>query len=745
MTNHARMFFLIVALGLGASALTAQTGRLGRGRVMNSVDSSAVPSVLVAGGIESVRSNDRGEFVIRLPGGTTILTVSRLGFVTQQFEVPPGGPFTIWLVPSALRVAPIRAEAGSVARERFEESVQASTISLNHEEITAVPALLEPDLVRVVQLLPGTVAKNDFTTGFNVRGGESDQNLILLDGGVVFNPFHLGGLFSTFETAAVEAVDFVSGGFSAGYSGRLSSVLDVGLRDGRGDTHVGGLVSAVAAKVMIDGPIGNTGAHYLVSGRRTYADQLVRRFSDEDLPYYFGDALARVDVRTFGGYLAVTAYGGVDDLDWPWIDAAADRDPVNLRFRWGNRMAAVNFERPAGRGTLLVHASGSGFGARFGLEPDVIRVENDVSLLSGRIAYVFPWSAHEIRLGGSAERYNMRYDIRSPTLETTSFTARYAPVVWSAFVDDQWKPADWFFARPGIRLEHIPAARTTVVSPRIALKLFLDRETAITASAGRYHQAVHSLRDPDIPYTLFDFWIGTDNQTPVASSDHLVAGIERWVSDDVSLSAEGYRKTFSDLVIRNRSQDPRQHGDEFIPTEGDAWGFDVLLRKHRGSISGWIGYGFAKATRRAEGVAFPPAHDRRHTLNVVGFGPGPLGSEMGVRWGFGSPLPYTGLDGAWRHRTYNSSTHAFDDFEEEPLGSIRQNGERYPSYGRLDVSFRWTKYALGGVLRPYLQVINAYNRTNVFVYLYDYEDSPATRTGISQFPIFPSFGLEFEF
>ena len=118
---------------------------------------------------------------------------------------------------------------------------------------------------------------------------------------------------------------------------------------------------------------------------------------------------------------------------------------------------------------------------------------------------------------------------------------------------------------------------------------------------------------------------------------------------------------------------------------------------------------------------------------------------MGVRWGFGSPLPYTDFVGEWRHRDYNAATHSFEDFDEEPIAAAERNRSRYPSYNRLDLSFRWEVNKWGGVLRPYFQIVNAYNHRNVFVYVYDYDDSPATRTGISQLPVFPSFGLEFVF
>jgi hypothetical protein len=143
-------------------------------------------------------------------------------------------------------------------------------------------------------------------------------------------------------------------------------------------------------------------------------------------------------------------------------------------------------------------------------------------------------------------------------------------------------------------------------------------------------------------------------------------------------------------------------------------------------------------------VEFPPAHDRRHTLNVIAFLPGPIGSDMGVRFGLGSPLPYTGFVGEWYHRQYDATRHMFEDAEQEPI-SATINGERFPTYTRLDVSFRWQFEKWGGQWEPYLQLANVYNRKNPFLYVFDYGDTPPTRTGVSQIPLLPTFGVEFWF
>ena len=729
----------------------AQQERAVRGQVRAVEDSVPLASVLVAivrTGLATL-TDDSGRFVIRgAPGGRLQIAVRRLGIAADTVVLAAErDTLTVYVRARAVTLAPVVVVGErSVALERFETVAQTSTVTLERADITSTPGLLEADVLRVVQLLPGLVVKNDYTIGYNVRGGESDQNLIQLDGVTIFNPSHLAGLFSTFDANAIDRADFLTGGFPAGYSGRLSSVLDITLRSGTpGETRMRGQVSLLSSKLLAEGPIG--GATFLVSGRRTYADAVVSAFSSEVLPYYFADLLGKVRYP-YGsrGSVAATAYWGRDVLDFQLVKAAPGRDPVNLAFDWGNRLIGLTWRQPTGRtGTLEHRVAYSDFSTTLGLLPNLVRFDNDARVISLQSVYTpHPHAVHDVRLGAGVERYTMNYRISSPTLETTFFVAQYRPVVWSAFIDDRWAAGDGLLLRAGLRGEHVAGAGFTALSPRLTVKRFLGATRAVSVSVGRYYQAIHSIRDQELPITIFEFWIGADEHIPVARSDHAVLGYEQWFGRDVQLSVEGYGKTFRNLVTPNRAQDLRLEGDEFIPVDGYAWGLDLLLRRHFGTVRGWIAYGFVKTVRRALGVEFPPAHDRRHSLNVVMLMPGPLGSDMGVRWGFGSPLPYTGFTGEWEHRRYSATGHAFEATEREPI-STRINGERFPTYSRLDVRLHWDFDKWGVRWEPYLQVANIYNRKNVFLYFFDYQDSPATRTGVSQLPILPTFGIEFTF
>ncbi|MFQ6045421.1 MAG: TonB-dependent receptor plug domain-containing protein [Gemmatimonadales bacterium] len=736
--------------GLPAAA-PAQAVRDVSGTVRAVQDSTPLGGVQVrVGGLDlTITTRDDGSFRIpRVPRRRVQMVFSRIGVESDTLWLGPRqDSLAVFLKLVPVRLEALTAQARGEERKRFDEEVQPSIVRIDRSTIRRLPALVEADVVRVVQLRPGTVALNDYTVGFNVRGGEPDQNLTQLDGVTILNPSHLGGLFSTFDADAVEDIDFMTGGFPAEYGGRLSSVLDVGVRPGRSDRWgARGSISLLSSKLLVEGPVPGTGASVLVAGRRTYADVLVKSLSEEVLPYHFADALAKATTPVGrGGNVSVTGYWGRDVVDWTWIEEKPGQEAVVLTADWGNRLLGVSAEHPFGESDLSLDLGYTEFSTGFGLEPGIFAAQNTVRLLTASGTVELTPGAHVLRLGAGVEDYDMTYDVGSESFGTEFFSATFGPRVWSVFADDQWRPREWLLVRPGARVEAVEGPDVVTVAPRVGVKGFLTRDLALTGSVGRYYQAIQSLRDQNVPWNIFDFWVGADTTIPVARSDHLVLGIEGWIGSAFSMSLEGYRKTFHDLIDVNVREDPKVPGDETRPVDGDAWGWDLLVRKHQGSVTGWIAYSLSKTVRRADGVEFPAVHDRRHTLNVVVQAPGPAGAEMSVRWGYGSPLPYTPFVGEWRHRFYRASSHTLGDYEQEPIASPLLNSARYPYYGRFDVSLRWDVHALGGVLRPYVQMVNVLNRKNVFLYTFDYTRTPATRSAVSQLPLLPSVGLEFEF
>jgi hypothetical protein len=605
--------------------------------------------------------------------------------------------------------------------------------------------VFEPDLMRTVQLLPGTVARNDYSIGYNVRGGESDQNLVQLDGITIFNPSHVGGLFSAFDVDGIQEANFLTGGFPASYSGRLSSVLDVKIRPGTRDgVHGSGAVSLLSSKLLVEGPAGPFS--YLVSARRSYADVVVRTLTSNILPFFFTDVMGKLDLPYGkGGDLALTGYWGRDQLAFNLIAAdTAGNGAIDLSFGWGNHLAGLDWHQPLGGSAAFEQrVSFSEFTSRLAVTPSFASFDNVARLVNVQSTlFLKPGARHDLSLGLDAERYRMSYDIGTPALgDAFSYKTRYQPTVLSAFADEQWRPDSALVVRGGARLEKVGAASFTGVAPMAALKYFLGPDRGLTASVGRYHQAIESQRDQEIPISIYEFWVGANDKIPVARSDQAVLGLEQWLHRRDQITVEGYYKNFRNLVSPQPGfalQDPSK---QFIPVEGYSYGLDVLLRRHVGKVNGWVAYSLVKAVRRAQGVEYPPSHDRRHTLNVVLQTPGPFHSDMGLHWGFGSPLPYTAIVGQWDHREYDPVDNTFGHSRIEPIGGP-QNGARYPSYSRMDVGLHWHARRWGVLWQPYFEVVNVYDRKNVFTYFVDEERQQSKMTAIYQLPVLASFGME---
>jgi hypothetical protein len=347
-------------------------------------------------------------------------------------------------------------------------------------------------------------------------------------------------------------------------------------------------------------------------------------------------------------------------------------------------------------------------------------------------------------VGYVLERHDITYLATSSELEVDLARLDYHPTALEAYVEDQWRARPWLLVRPGIRVTRV--AGFTGAAPRLSIKAFVRNDLAVTLSGGRYYQYVHSLRNEEIPISLFEFWVGADSVVPVGRADQAILGVERWYGQGLSLSVETYGKRMRNLVDGNPDEDPAVHGDEFFTARGTAYGMDVYLRKTTGPVTGWIAYSLGTVTRRVDqtGERYAPAQDRRHTLNAVANFAGPLGARWTARFGYGSPLPYTGIAGQWIHRFYDPGRNIFIGAFTEPYRTLR-NTLRYPAYSRLDIGARWSFGWLGARWYPSASLLNAYARTNVFTYFYDYTENPPVRRGFSQFPLLPTVGLEVEF
>ena len=729
----------------------------------------------------AVRTDSMGHFAFRdLPAGRVRLRAVSFGYepIDTTVTVRPRDTTVVALEARRLpqSLAPVRTVAKSPDRARFEEQATPSVVTITGNEVRRVPAIGETDVLRSVALLPGVVARNDFSAGFNVRGGEADQNLVLLDGITIYNPFHLGGLFGTFIDKAVSGVDVLTGAFPSQYGGRLSSVIDVkSLEETRGGAHGVAEVSLLSSSVFSGGAVAGGKLSWNFAARRTYADKVVEWLrGSNDFPYHFQDAQfrGRLLLRS-GGSLGLTAYAGKDLLyhvdesggviDGPGgpIGVPTD-DEETVKFDWGNRVVGLTLDQPMGaRTTLSQRFAYTGFATHFSVPGDQLGLEQSVNELQLNGAVTHARDRHTIAFGYEAAAYRTSFreridvggdpnddddiDFPDPLATDGDTTMRQRPAMGALFVQDRWKPNARWLITGGFRGEYVSGASWLGVSPRLSVKYFVSPTLAFTAAGGRYAQWMRAMRNEDLPLRLFDLWVGSDEAVPVSTSTHLVLGAERWLSDTRFLRVEGYGKTYDKLAEPASTIDPRIRPSLLRYYDGRSYGLDVYLRQlERKGFSGWIAYSYGVTTRERNSQSYWPAHDRRHNANVVAaYAPAEsrwaLGSHLGVATG----TPYTGWAGVMNRYRYDPIRNVWGGPRSDGFETVRgpRNGERFPFYWRLDLSAERRFDVGGATLKPYFNIINVFNRKNVFLYTLDADTAPPVLKGASQFPFIPSFGL----
>ena len=759
----------------GAPAIHAQAVRpestaVIAGAVVSGANGEPLPraQITIGGTVRGTIADDNGRFTITgLPAGTTTLRTRALGYRIASRDVllraGERAEIIITMEPLPQTLSPVQTIGTTEERERFERGTGAGVLSLGGNIVSKVPSIGEADVLRTIQLLPGVTSRSDFTAGYNVRGGESDQNLVLLDGIPIYNPFHFGGLFGTFLEPTVGEVSLHVGGFPAEYGGRLSSVLDVrSAEEDRPGIHGTAGVSLLASSLALSGALPERGTTWSIAGRRTYADMLARVFSDQVLPYHFQDAQAHFTQRLPNdASLSVTAYVGLDDLSGNF-SALGDSTTANggeFSFDWGNRVAGATLTVPLGpppsdgdetrRAVLTQRLSYSRFATTLDLGDGSLSFANRVS--EARIAGSLSLTRgeHTPTIGYEGSLHRVAYGITSAETDVVVFDLSQRPTALSLFAEDMWRPSDAFRLRLGARAERIGGRGWFGISPRVSATWFMTPDMSLSLSGGQYAQWMHGLRNEDIPIRIFDFWVASDKHIEVSSARHAVLGLERWVTRTRMVRVEGFFKRYDRLLEPNPEDDPAIRGDEFIPTSGQSYGFDVLLRQlERGPLSGWIAYSYAVSSRSRAGREYFPAQDRRHNLNAIASYSLGTRTTLGARFGFGTGLPFTDIVGQIVRRSYDPATNTWTVLNAvqrfEAIGGSR-NTSRYPVFQRLDLmaSRRYTRGKT--TITPYLQVVNAYNRRNVFVYTFDYTANPPERQATSQFPFLPSLGVTVEF
>lgn len=643
----------------------------------------------------------------------------------------------------------VRSDTTRIERRLFTTKPNVGALTMSARELRSAPRFFaEADVLRSLQLMPGVEARNDYSAGMNVRGGEADQNLILLDGYPIYNPFHFGGLFGTFIDPAVASVEINTGAFPATYGGRLSSVMNVrSTEDTRSGLHGASEVSLIASTLSLGGALGHGGS-WLLAGRRTYADEAINLVKKNAFPYHFFDLEGHVAHSLPGGFrVAFTSYGGDDLLHYEDSNVGESQ-----QILWGNQVVGGTlgkvFTLPHSLGDSAVleqRVSQSLFDMRTRISGGGFSLTSTVRDQRAAASFTAYSTDHTHSIGyevaGQRLAYAVNYPI--PLFPSDSVAQRVRSV--SAYADELWHLSSSLMIEAGLRYDGIPATRTGALLPRFSIKYFLSENLALTAAAGAYTQWIRSLAREDIPLRPVDYWIATDSLTPMSRARDYVLGMERWVTPSRSFRIEAFYKRYNQLLEPNPFDDPQRRGDEFLPVTGWSAGTDVLLRQFEsGRFAGWIAYTYTLNSRTdALGTRFFPSQDRRHDVNLVGSWRFPR-YTVAARYNLATGTPYTRTLGQFDQINYDPVNNGYSTEANLPhlqfLAGPR-NGERLPVSERLDLSVTRNWRPGGVAVTPYLSIMNVYNAHNVFGYVYNYDKSPPTRISLPQLPIFPTFGL----
>lgn len=620
--------------------------------------------------------------------------------------------------------------------------------SITPRDIALIPSPdLSGDLATYLTALPGVVSTGDQGGQLFIRGGEPTQNQVLMDGMVVYQPFHLIGFYSAFPASILNVTDVYAGGFGAEFGGRLSSVIDISTRNGN-KRRVAGEFSAAPfiSAGLIEGPIVPGRLSALFSGRYSVIEQGAARIIDSPLPYDFNDQFGKLHADLSENSQA--SITGLRSFDRGIIGARneSEADSVMNEVTWENQAIGGRYvllpTRIPVQAELLM--SVSSIENRFGpaneptrtSQAQEINVASNVTHYAGSMdvswGLFFRFSELNSELGGLFQ------DVSDDT-EFVSETGGYLRLGLQA--------DDFLDFEPGLRVASFPSKGRTYVEPRARLTLDMGIHR-LSFAGGLYHQEIVGLTDRRDAGDVFTAWTSSPIGE-VPESMHVLAGYQVRPASWLRLAIEGFYKSMGNLSIAEWSAFPR-FTTRLQPADGNVIGLDSRLEINAGPFSGFINYGYSEVEYNARQTeiqywfgsseyAFAPPHDRRHQLNAVG-SVSLAGFTFNVRWQYGSGLPFSEALGFDEFLVLEGPIDLFEHPGETRVLYSYPYGGRLPSYHRLDISLEKSFNLPGNVALSLLASgTNAYNRTNLF-----YIDL-FTLDRLDQLPLIPAVGVKLSF
>jgi hypothetical protein len=740
-------------------------------------------SVFVPATGTGTTTNEYGFYSLQLPGDDSIKVVfSYVGFQNQTKTILLKADLAINIeLGTGVQLEEVIIKANS-----FEEQLRSTEMSveaLSTKEVKMLPAILgETDILRTIQLKPGIPSGGEGTTGLFVRGGGSDQNLIVLDEALVYNPNHLFGFFSTFNTDAVKDLKLYKGGFPAQYGGRLSSVIDVKLKEGNNKKFSGsGGLGLISSRLTLEGPIQKGKSSFIVSGRRTYFDLITDQInrSNADNPdanlipgYYFYDLNTKVNFKLSDkDHLFLSGYFGRDKFSF-------ESDFFDFGFDWGNATGTVRWNHTFSP-TLFNNTTITFSDYRYQILNDVTGFSFDLNSNIKDLNFKTDFyqnvnEQHTLRYGGNVTYHQFTVGRLKAGSDdgTISFSAgqEYDGVEFGAYISDDYNISPRITLNGGLRFSGFSNDGTTYfgVEPRLASNFKVSSNLSVKASYARMFQYMHLVSNSGISLPT-DIWYPSTALVKPQISDQVAAGYS-WLFElggtKLFLTNEYFYKwldrqvDFIDGAQLFANDDLEQ---EFVFGNGFAYGGEISIEKKEGDLTGWIGYTLSRIRRGEfegpqgtvmDGRYFSPRYDRRHDISVV------LMYKISERWSAGTSWVYGSGDLTWLPR----GRYTFQDIPGvDPQVAVPVYGDRndvrLAAFHRLDLNLVYKFFPKWGESDLTLSVINAYDRRNAFfVYLEpQFKEGEEDPNGtfripegfaakqVSLFPILPALTWNFKF
>ncbi|MEO1626377.1 MAG: TonB-dependent receptor [Bacteroidota bacterium] len=754
-----------------------------------------------AGGI----TNTYGFYSLTLPKDSVVLSVSYVGYQTEYFRLYLDKDVTLNIrLNAAIELETVEVVADEL--ETIEQRTEMSTVDVPVEQIKKIPALLgEVDVFKALQLLPGVQSGGEGQSGLYVRGGSPDQNLVLLDGVPVYNASHLFGFFSVFNADAIKDVKLTKGGFPARYGGRLSSVIEIGMKEGdMKEWHSSGTVGIIASKFTFEGPIKKDKTSMIVSARRTYIDLLARPLiragfrsngTEGNAGYFFHDFNAKVNHKfSEKDRVYFSVYTGKDKFFFREEDNEdGDVSKADFKLGWGNLTSAMRWNHLWNNklfsnvtATYSRYQFDTGF-SEFdeyresdGVQKDKVGLEytSGINDWAGRIDFdYFPNPNHYIRFGANVIQHTFKpgsfdLEIRSEgpsdnyVLDTILGQSNVNAQEFALYVEDDMRIGSQLKVNAGLHVSGFNVSGKFYYSfqPRLGLRYLLPRNVALKASFATMRQYVQLLTNEGVGFPT-DLWLPTTKRVKPQDAWQAALGLAKTFDKKYELSIEGYYKKMSTLLAYREGSslfELNDWQDRVTQGDGDAYGIEVFLQKKKGRFTGWLGYTLAWAWREFDdlnfGKRYPFKYDRRHDVSIVASYKLTERINLSATWVYGTgnavTLANSRYSGTYPNvdLEYNGRLSPWNDFEAEFYAD--RNNFRMRAYHRLDVGIEIVKKKRNFTGTWVFGAYNAYNRRNPYFITVDTErtvrngtvvESERVLKQINLFPFIPSISYRFEY